>query len=50
MNQRDVMAILKAYHHKLSRQQFKTIKGQIIAGDPDGAYKGLRRIINGTSR
>lgn len=32
----------KAY---LTRQQYKTIKGQIIAGDIDGAQKGLQRLM-----
>ena len=29
----------------LSRQQYKTIKGQILAGNADGAMRGLERII-----
>ena len=29
---------------KLSRQQFKTLVGQVRAGDPDGAIKGLNTI------
>ena len=29
----------------LSRQQYKTIKGQILAGDTDGAMRGLNRIL-----
>ena len=30
---------------RLSRQQYKTLKGQILAGDSDGALKGLQRIL-----
>ena len=30
----------------LSRQQYKTIKGQILAGNAEGAMRGLERIIN----
>lgn len=29
----------------LNRQQFKTLRGQIIAGDPEGAMKGLQNIL-----
>lgn len=36
---------LKAVRHKLTVQQYATIKGQILAGDPDGAMKGLRKLL-----
>ena len=45
---RNVAAALKrleACRGTLSAQQFKTIKGQIIAGDICGAEKGLRRLL-----
>ena len=29
----------------LSRQQYKTLRGQILAGDPNGAIKGLGKIL-----
>lgn len=29
---------------QLSRQQRKTLKGQALAGDLDGAFKGLQKI------
>ena len=28
----------------LSRQQFLTLRGQILGGDPEGAMKGLERL------
>ena len=28
----------------LTRQQYKTLKGQILAGDAEGAMRGLKRI------
>ena len=31
---------------RLTRQQYKTIKGQILAGDADGAMRGLSKILN----
>lgn len=37
---------LKRYHDKLTPQQFKTLKGQIIAGEPAAAMKGLWKILN----
>lgn len=29
----------------LNRQELKTLRGQILAGDPDGAMKGLQRLL-----
>lgn len=30
---------------KLTKQQYKTIRGQALAGDVQGASKGLRKLI-----
>ncbi len=35
---------LLAAKQLLTRQQYKTIKGHILAGDADGATRGLDRI------
>ena len=32
-------AQLKAMRHKLTPQQYRTLKGQILAGDSDGAMR-----------
>lgn len=37
--------LLKESRKYLTQQQYKTIKGQIIAGDVDGARTGLRRLL-----
>lgn len=37
--------VLKDNRKHLTRQQYRTIKGQIIAGDTDGALKGLNRLL-----
>ena len=39
------LMILRNTKHRLTKQQFKTLRGQILAGDPDGAMKGLRNIL-----
>lgn len=39
------LMLLRNTKHRLSKQQYKTIRGQILAGDPDGAIKGLRNIL-----
>ncbi len=39
------LGYLLNYKRRLTRQQYKTLKGQILAGDPDGAIKGLKRIL-----
>lgn len=36
---------LRGWNHSLTRQQFKTLRGQILAGDPEGAMKGLQTIL-----
>jgi hypothetical protein len=36
---------LKRHKDKLTRQQFKTLQGQIYAGDPAGAMKGLEKLL-----
>jgi hypothetical protein len=36
---------LKKAKHKLTRQQYKTLQGQVFAGDPDAAMKGLRKLL-----
>lgn len=47
MQKIDVKALiqLKATKDRLSKQQYKTLRGQVLAGDPDGAMKGLRNIL-----
>lgn len=47
MQQIDTRALiqLKATKDRLNPQQYRTLRGQVLAGDPDGAMKGLRRIL-----
>lgn len=35
---------------KLTRQQYKTLKGQCLAGDTEGAIKGLYKILRRAER
>ena len=37
---------LKQCREELTRQQIRTLKGQILAGDPAGAISGLQTILN----
>lgn len=39
------LGYLLNHKRRLSRQQYKTLKGQILAGDPDGALRGLQRLL-----
>lgn len=41
---------LKACRDRLTRQQYKTLKGQILAGDSDGAMRGLRKLLMKNAR
>ena len=45
----DVKQAFKRLHrnkHHLTVQQYRTIKGQILAGCPDGAMVGLTRLLD----
>ena len=37
----EMFKLLKANKYKLTKQQYKTIKGQILKGDFEGAKKGI---------
>lgn len=41
----ELLITLSKHRNVLSRQVFKTIKGQAIAGDVIGAKKGLQKMI-----
>lgn len=49
MTQIDVKALiqLKGAHHQrlLTRHQYRTLRGQVIAGDAERAMKGLRKLL-----
>ena len=37
---------LKSNRDKLTQQQFRTLKGQIYAGDTYGAERGIEKLLN----
>jgi hypothetical protein len=37
---------VRKYKDHLTRQQFKTLRGQVINGECEGAKKGLEKILN----
>lgn len=39
------MKLLKANRDNLTTQQYKTLRGQCLAGDVDGAIKGFHRLM-----
>ena len=41
---------LKENKKNLTRQQYRTIKGQLIAGDTNGAEKGLNKLLRNRQR
>lgn len=49
MKQIDVKALIqiKGARSHLTYQQYRTLRGQVLAGDADGALKGLRKILLG---
>lgn len=36
---------VKSCRDRLTPQQYRTLKGQVLAGDADGALRGLRKIL-----
>ena len=36
---------LKGSRNRLTRQQYRTLRGQVFAGDSTGAMKGLDRLL-----
>ena len=47
MQKIDVKALvfLRGARGSLTAQQYKTLRGQVLSGDADGAMKGLREIL-----
>ena len=46
----DITAALKEirqHRNRLTRQQIRTIKGQVLSGDIDGAMRGLHKLTGG---
>ena len=39
------LGYLFGHKPQLTRQQYKTFKGQILAGDADGAMRGLNKLL-----
>lgn len=46
----DAMLCLRKYRRYLTRQQLRTLVGQIKAGDIDGAMNGLSKILRRNGR
>jgi len=45
---KEAISILNAERHRLTQQQYRTLKGQIYSGDIKGALIGLRRLRGAT--
>ena len=45
MNTSEALNHLKTLKKQLTPQQFRTIRGQILSGNIEGAIKGLQRLI-----
>ena len=44
---KEYFILLNKYKNQLTKQQYKTFKGQIISGDVQGFVKGLEKILYG---
>lgn len=47
MQEINVGALIRLKHarHLLTQHQYKTLRGQVLAGDPEGAMRGLRKLL-----
>lgn len=50
MEQREFLAILKQCRKTLTKQERRTLQGQAMAGNVEGAVKGLRKILRRRER
>ena len=39
------LKILKKYKYKLTKQQYQTLKGQILSGNIEGFKKGFKKCL-----
>lgn len=48
----DTDAIIRLKFHKedLTYQQYHTLRGQVLAGDTEGAMKGLKKLLRRNKR
>ena len=42
----NIYQVLKKHKYHLTKQQYKTLKGQVKAGDELGAIKGLTKLLS----
>ncbi len=45
MNKVELLKLLGKHKHILSRQELRTIKGQVLAGEYEGALRGIMTIL-----
>jgi hypothetical protein len=45
VNMHYALGCLLSYKPYLPRQTYKTLKGQILAGDAEGAMRGLKKLL-----
>lgn len=54
MTQIDYRALIQVracyQERRLTKQQYKTLRGQVLSGDGDAAMKGLRKILERGSK
>ena len=48
--QKKVMSDLKSNKGSLTAQQYRTVKGQILAGDTAGAVRGMKKLLDRRSQ
>lgn len=45
-----MLRLLQKYRNRLTTQEYKTLRGQIFAGDADGALRGLKKTLERKAR
>ena len=42
---KNALIALKVHRHHLTWRQYQTLRGQVLSGNPDGAMKGLQKLL-----
>lgn len=47
---KEYIKLLKQHKFEITKQQYKTFKGQILSGDVEGFKKGLKKVLNNNKK
>lgn len=45
MDVQTALNVIRKYREQLTTQQIRTLKGQVLSGDTEGAMRGLNKLV-----